>query len=241
VKKIVAVFLLVMGVCVFGGCSSKNVVTDISSLGYLDSSSKENIAYNLEMVAKKIKSFNFNGSITNKGKRHDFNGKVIVGATIEDSLIHITYKENNLYFKNGNVYLSYFYNNTNVVIKDSVDNYVKEIATLLEEKVNKYNEDKILNIIKNKKIDDIDFLDISEYVSKQEDHFNIEYKGFNMEVNDKYLPTKASYSKNKLIVSVNFNYEPVSIGVPVGYDLINMSIRGIKDLLDVEDVRDIIK
>ena len=109
-----------VGIVGFNGCSNKEVVTDVSYLNYLSNTSNENIAYNLSIVAREIKSSSFKGIVKFKGKQYYFDGEIIVKDSIENSLIHINYKNNDLYLKNGNIYLSYYYNGTNVIVKDTI-------------------------------------------------------------------------------------------------------------------------
>lgn len=240
-KKIISIFLLVIGIFSIGGCSSKTVVTDVSSLVYLDNSNNKNIAYNLSMVAKEIKSVNFSGDLIIKGKKYNFSGEAIIKETIENSLIHIKFNNNNFYLKNGNVYLSYFYNNTNVIIKDDIDSVVKETIALLKDKGVKCNESKIYDILKNKNIEAIDYEKLSEKLVKLENGFGIYYKNLKANLNDKYLLTSVSYSKKDFLINVNFGYSPVSIKVPLGYDLINMNVDSIKDLLKIDNISELIK
>jgi hypothetical protein len=240
-KKIISIFLLVIGIFSIGGCSSKAVVTDVSSLVYLDNSNNKNIAYNLSMVAKEIKSVNFSGDLIIKGKKYNFSGEAIIKETIENSLIHIKFNNNNFYLKNGNVYLSYFYNNTNVIIKDDIDSVVKETIALLKDKGVKCSESKIYDILKNKNIEAIDYEKLSEKLVKLENGFGIYYKNLKANLNDKYLLTSVSYSKKDFLINVNFGYPPVSIKVPLGYDLINMNVDSIKDLLKIDNISELIK
>ena len=240
-KKIIRVFLLVIGIFAIGGCSGKDVVTDVSSLNYLDSSSSENIAYNLALAADNLKSASFTGRLKVKGKTYNFSGEVIIKDSIENSIIHINYKNNNIYLKNKNIYLSYYYNNTNVIIKDSVDNFTDEVISLLKNYNVKCNESVIYDIIKNKGFEDINFDYLSKKIVEVDNGFVIDYKGSKTYLNNKYLPIVFSYSKKDISLSLNVSYNPVKISVPIGYDLINMQIEDVKDLLKVKNVSELIK
>ena len=240
-KKIISIFLLVIGVFSFVGCSDKEVITDVSSLSYLDSSSKENIAYNLELVSNEVKSIKFDGVLKIKENEYKFSGEAIVKGSIEDSLVHINYGKNNLYLKKGNIYLSYFYRNTNVIIKDDIDNFIKEVVVLLENKNINCDENKISKVIKEKELKDINYKTISEYITNEENGLSINYKDSITKLNNYYLPTAFYFSKNDMSVSVNFNYERVSVKVPFGYDLLNSSLDDIKDLLRVNNISELIK
>lgn len=240
-KRIIKVFLLVVGIFAFGGCNSNKAVTDVSSLVYLDSSNKENIAYNLSLVARELKGVKFDATVVVKDKQYKFNGEIIIKDSIENSVVHINYKDNNLYLKNGNVYLSYMYKNTNVIVKDSVENYIGEIVTLLENKGIKCNEEKINEAIKNKNLDDLNFYNIGDKIEKHDNGYVIEYKDTKTYLDNNYLPVVFEWSKNDLTIDVNFKYSPVSISVPVGYDLVDINIKEIKDLLRINSVSDLLK
>ena len=238
-KKIM-IFLLMIGVLTCSGCN-KEVVTDVSAISYLDNTSKENIAYNLGIAASNIKSAKFKGTLIVKDKEYNFSGEVIVGSSIENSLLHINYKDNNLYLKKGNVYLSYFYNNTNVIVKDSLDNYVYEIKNLLSSNNIKCNEEKIFNVLKNKNLDDINFISLSEKVVVRDNEYLISDENVEVTLNNKYLPINMKLVKKDIYLSINFEYSPVKINVPFGFDLITIDIDSIKDLLGIENIGELIK
>lgn len=239
-KKIISIFLLVVGIFALGGCN-KEVVTDVSSLSYLDSISKENIAYNLSLAAGEIKSASFKGNIIFKGKQYDFKGKIIVKDSIKDSIVHIEYSNNDLYLKKGNIYLSYMYNNTNVIVKDSVENYTKEVASLLKAKGINCDNEVILDFLEDKNIEDINFDNLSNYVEKIETGFLIKHKNIEAYLNDKYLPETFKYQKGDIGINVEVNYQPVAISVPIGYDLVDIKISTIKNLLKIDNIGELIK
>lgn len=240
-KKKINVFLLLIGVLVFGGCSNNSVKTDVSSLMYLQDNNKENIASNLKMVSEKIKSASFEAVINFKGKEYIVEGEVIVRDDLNGSLLHLKYKDNNLYLKNGNIYLSYMYNNTNVIVKDSVSDFANEIVSILKDKKVNVKEDKVYNILNNKWIDDINYNKVSEFVKKDELGYCVEYKGLKVLLDEKYLPKTLEYNKKDISLKTYFKYNPVKISVPVGYDMINIDIESIKDLLKVDNIGQLIK
>lgn len=240
-KKIIRIFLLVIGVFAIGGCNDKEVVTDVSLLTYLDSSNNENISYNLGLVANELKSASFTGSLKIKDKTYNFSGEVIINDSIKDSLLHINYKNNNLYLKNGNVYLSYYYNNTNVIVKDSLDAFSKEIISLLKTKGIQCNEEKINNILNNMSLIDINFDEVSKKIEKVESGFVIKYKDSSTYLNDKYLPITFDFIKNDVSLNINFVYNSVKIKMPIGYDLLTSDIEDIKQLLRVDNISELIK
>lgn len=233
-KKIVSVFLLVICFFSFVGCSNKSEVTSISSLNYLDNSSKENIEHNLKIASNVIKGFSFDGVLKVDGKEYKFKGEVIANGTIEDSVVHLNYDENNVYLKNGNIYIGYLHNNINIVVKDSVDNFLEETEIFFK------NKEVIKEFIKSKMIQDINFEKLSNLVDIEESGYSIRYDGMITRLNEFYLPVSFEYSKNDILVNVNIKYENVSIKVPFAYELFNSSLEDIKDLLGIEDIKELI-
>ena len=146
-KKMIKIFLLVVGVFAFNGCNSKKVVTDVSSLVYLDNSKEENIVYNLKMAADNIRSASFIATLILDGRQYDFDGEFIINDCLENSIMHINFNGSDLYLKKDNVYLSYRYNNTNVIIKDDVENLASEVVSILKGKGINVNEEKVYEIL----------------------------------------------------------------------------------------------
>lgn len=233
-KKFFAFFLLFVGLFAFNGCSNATIVSNNSNVVYRDVNSKEDLIYNMKESLENINGFNFNLTLTIKDKTYDFNGKVILKDTIENSIININYGDNSLYLKNKNVYLSYRYNNTNVIVKDSVEAFTNEVCSILHSKDKKCNSDKVLEIIKTKTLNDINYEKLADllYVNTQE----IVYKDLNASLSRDYRVTNIEYNNNHFKIEANLNYDKVSISVPIGYDLITMQIKDIKDLLKVEDL-----
>lgn len=240
-KKISRIFLLILGVFVFSGCCVKEVVTDTSSLTYLNSDTKENIAYNLNLAMRELKSTRFSGNLKVKEDEYYFTGEIIVGETIENSLIHINYKNNDLYLKKENLYVKVSYKDINVVVKDKLDIFVNEIVELLGKKGVESNKEKIIEIIKEKRVGDINYNEISEFIEKKKNGFEIEYKNYVAEFNESYLPTSFYLIEDDVSLNIDFNYEKVSIEVPFEYDLLNFKLEEIKDFLEIGTVSELIK
>lgn len=238
-KKIFRFFLLFVGLFAINGCNNTVTVSNNSEVVYKEVSTKDDLIYNVRESLENIKGVNFNGVLTIKDKSYNFDGKVIVGETIEDSIININYEKNSLYMKNGKVYISYRYNNTNVIIKDSVEAFVSEACNILHSKNKKCNESIILEIIKEKTLDDINYSKLIDtvFVSNNE----IDYKGFKATLSNDYRLTKVSYINKDVSVDVNVNYDKVSINIPLGYDLITMKVKSIKELLRLNSIVDLIK
>ena len=137
--------------------------------------------------------------------------------------------------------MSYFYNNTNVIVKDSLDNYVYEIKNLLSSNNIKFNEEKIFNVLKNKNLDDINFISLSEKVVVRDNEYLISDENVEVTLNNKYLPINMKLVKKDIYLSINFEYSPVKINVPFGFDLITIDIDSIKDLLGIENIGELIK
>lgn len=234
-KKIVRVFLLVVCCMTLGGCRNKAVVSDVSSIRYLDASTQSNIAHNLSNVAKQIKSAGFEGSVLVKDKEYYFSGEIIFGNHYEDSLLHIKYEKNEVYVKNKNVYVSSSYKGINFVIKDTVDNFSKEICDLLNNKGIKCKNDVVFDVLKNKNLNDLDFDDISKHLNKEENGFVVDYNEFKVELSELYLPETVTYVKGNLNVNMSMKYVPIKIEVPLGYNILNVSLDEVIDLLGVED------
>ena len=240
-KKISRIFLLMLGVFAFSGCSVKEVVTDTSSLNYLNSDTKENIAYNLNLAMRELKSTRFSGNLRVKEDEYYFTGEIIVRETIEDSLIHINYKNNDLYLKNENLYVKVSYKDMNIVVKDRLDVFVNEVVELLSKKGVESNKEKINEVIKEKRIEDIDYDRISKFIEEKEKGFEIEYKDCITKFNKSYLPTSFCLVKDDISLNIDFNYEKVSIIVPFEYDLLNFNIEEIKDFLEISTISELIK
>ncbi len=239
-KRIISFLTLVFSIFAIGGCNNKGQ-TNVSNVEYLAPTSKENIAHNLKVASKEIKSVSFNGGVSIDGKTYEFSGKVIVKDTIANSLLYIEFDNNHLYLKNGNIYLSYFYKNTNVVVKDSVDNYVKEICNILSSKGIVVSYEKIKDVINNKTLDDVDFNSISERVSKISDGYEINYKNLNLNLDDTYLVRQLSFKKDNISLNINFDYSGVKINIPLGYEVFNVNILSVKNLLKVDNLSELIK
>ena len=240
-KRIVGIFILLVSLVSLGGCSTDKSHTNISSLEYLEGTTKENIEYNLRLVSKKIKNISFNGVLTIENKPYEFEGNITIKNTIEDSLLHVKFRNNNLYLSNGKIYLSYFYKDTNVIVKDDIEKYVEEINEILLSKGKSFNENTIINFIKTKTVNDIDFKKISEKMNKTEDGFEINSNNIKIEFNNKYLVENLSVDKSNVSLDISFEYEDAKIKVPLRYDLINVSIETIKKLLRVDNIGELLK
>lgn len=238
-KKIFRFFLLFVGLFAINGCNNTVTVSNNSEVVYKAVNSKDDLIYNVRESLENIKGVNFNGVLTIKDKSYNFDGKVIVGETIEDSIINVNNEKNSLYVKNGKVYVSYRYNNTNVIVKDTIETFVKEACDILHSKDKKCNESLILEIIKQKTLDDIDYGRLIDkvFVSNNE----IDYKGFKTTLSSDYRIMKISYANKDVSVDVNINYDKVSINIPLGYDLITMKVKSIKELLRLNNIADLIK
>jgi len=240
-KKVFSIFLLFLTVFVMSGCSNADVSQNVSNIMYKEVKNEEDIIYNLNEAVNSVNGFSFTGVVTVKDKTYEINGEVIIKETIEKSTIHLNYKNNNLYLKNGKVYLSYYYNNTNVIIKDTLDNFLEEIINSLENKGIKCNEDKIYKIIKNKTIKDINYESLIKYLKAENAKYNFNYKSANVTLNDSFLPSSAKYENAHIKANIRFNYNNIAIKVPFGYNLLTIDIDEIKDLLKVEFISDLIK
>ncbi len=238
-KKIFRFFLLFVGLFAINGCNNIKTISNNSLVEYKAVNSKEDLIYNINESLRNIKGVNFDGTLTIKDKTYNFDGKVIVGDTIGDSIINVNYEKNSLYVKNGKVYVSYRYNNTNVIIKDSIETFVNETCNILHSKNKKCNESVILDIIKEKTLNDIDYSKLIDktFISENE----IDYKGFKTSFGSDYRPTLLSYTNKDLKVEVKLNYDKVSINMPLGYDLITMKVKSIKELLRLDNIADLIK
>lgn len=239
-KKVFRFFLLVVGLVVIGGCSNE-AVTDISNITYLDGTSVENIAINLKNTAKEIKATSFNGTLKINNELYEFNGEIIIDDTIENSIIHIKYKNNNLYIKEGNVYISYYYNNTNVIVKDELGAFIDEAIIALNSKGITINKEDIEKIIKDKTIEDIDYNFISEKIEKVDSNFLIKYKGNKMVFDNNYLVKELFLVKDNVELSLEFEYGKVKIDMPMGYDLFTLELQDIKALMRVDSMSELIK
>jgi hypothetical protein len=143
--------------------------------------------------------------------------------------------------KDGVIYLSYYYNNTNVIVKDTLDNFLKEIIASLKNKGVKCNEEKIYDIVKNKSVEDINLDVLMKYLNIEEGSYFFENKGVKVSLNDRFLPNELIYVNNKIKSSIRFDYEDVSIRIPLGYNIFTINIENLKETLDINYVSDLIK
>jgi len=240
-KKVFRFFLLFIAIFMVNGCSKGNVASNTMSINYKEIRNNKDVIYNLKTGINELNGFKFNMIVNVKNEEYSLSGKVILGETIEKSVINISYGKNNLYFKNGKVYISYYYNNTNVIIKDSLDNYIEEVAASLEKKGIKVNRDDIFDVIKSKSFNDVNFDVLSEYVYSNNGEYGVSYDGCVMLLNNKYLPSSIRYEKSDVEVNVDFNYDKVSIHIPWGYNLFTIDIKDIKELLRVDNISDLIR
>lgn len=239
-KKVFRFFLLVLGMVMIGGCS-KVAVTDLSGITYLEETSVENIAVNLANTVKRIKGTSFKGTLKIDDKLYEFNGEIIVNSTIEESLIHIKYKDNNLYIKDGNVYISYYYNNTNVIVKDELEVFIDEGIIALKSKGIAVDKEDIEKIIKDKTIEDINYNFISGKMEKVDSNFVLKYEENKMIIDNNYLVKELFLVKDNVELSLEFEYGKVDIDMPLGYDLFTINLEEIKELMRVNSMVELIK
>lgn len=240
-KKVSRIFLLFFMMFALVGCNKEATVSNVINTSYIDVKDANDVIYNTKLASNGIKGINFDGVIEVKGKEYALTGKIILGETIYDSIINVNYKKNSLYVKNGKVYLSYYYNNTNVIVKDSLDNFMEEVFSLLDSKNIKYNKEQIVDIIKNKTLNDVDEYKLTKYIINEGKEYSFKYKKYDISLNDKYLVKNLSYNNSKVKVSLNFNYDKVSIRIPLGYDILTINIKDLKELLKIDNVSDLIR
>ena len=240
-KKKVKVLVLMICLLAVGGCNVNRAVTEVSQLAYKEVKTNEDLAYNLNLVSNQIRSTKFMATLIVEDKKYDFSGEIIAKNTIANSIIHINYKNNNLYLKNGIVYLSYYYKNTNVIVKDNLDNFVNEAIALLQSRGIKCNKNKIDDIIKNKSLSDIDFTKISNKLENINEGYKLDYKGTSTIFSKDYLPVNFIVNKKNISLNMSLNYGTVSIKIPFGYNLLTLSIQDIKDLLEIDNISYLIK
>ena len=126
-------------------------------------------------------------------------------------------------------------------MKDNIENYIREIDSILLTKGISFNEENVINFIKNKTIKDIDFNVISKYVSKVNDGYEINHNNLKMKFDNDYLLEQLSFDKNNVSFALNFKYSNVKINIPLGYDIFNINIESIKKLLKVDNLSELIK
>lgn len=239
-KNVFKIFLLFLTVFVMAGCNKTVESSNVINLQYKQVSSKEDVIYNLEKAINNINGISFIGKITVGGKEYEITGKAILNSTIADSFININYGNNSLYIKDGNVYISYYYRNTNVIVKDSIDNFIEEIIGSLENKGIKCNKEKIYDVIKNKTLKDVDTKGLIKYLN-MDNGYSFIYKKYNIKLGNEFLPEMFSYENSKFKVRVDFDYEDISIRMPIGYNILTVSISDIKELLGLNYISDLIK
>lgn len=241
-KKIIRVFLLLVSVVSISGCKGKDkVFTDLSSLEYLEDTSQENIAHNLNLAVSSIKGVSFVGNIKVNDKSYGFIGELILNDSLKNSEMHIKYDEGDLYVKNNKVYLNYKYKNTNFILKDDVDKFVDEIIEVLEYKGIGCNESKIDKILNSNVSTLINFDDSSKLVEKIDNGYVINEKNNKIILDEKYLPISYMYTSKDVVGEITFQYNSVSVDVPLGYKLLNFNLDDAKNILGVENFSQFIK
>jgi hypothetical protein len=232
-KKVIS--LLLFFVCLIGvyGCNKKVYNDGINSVELIKSESKEDVVKNIKNVLDKVEGFNFSGYLKYKDKIYNISGKVVLGETIGKSIIVINYNSINIYLYNEEIYISYIYKNTNNIIKDGLENFIYEIPYI-------NNKESTIDFIRNKRIKDINYSDITSYLTKEQDGYVIDLKGLKLNVDNRFLINKLIYSNEDFNVELSFTYDAVSINVPIGYSLINLDINQIKKIMKINNIFDLI-
>ena len=101
---------------------------------------------------------------------------------------------------------------------------------------------KLINdIIKSKGKNDIDLMSFGAYLLQLNKNGKVDFKDYNVLLNDNFLPEMLEYENNGVKVSVAMCYNDVSIKIPFSYNLLTMSIKDIKKLLRIDNIGDFIK
>lgn len=240
-KKIISVLVLFVSLFMVGGCK-QDLTKNVFNASYKEVNSNDDLIYNLKSSISELKAVSFSGVVTFDNKEYDFSGEIINSGTIENGTLHIKIKDIEIYLKNKKVYISYNYNNTNFIVKDSLDNFENEIVSFLESKGIKCNEDKINSILKDKTLMDINYENISKAtISEENGNYVVEYKNLKSLLNSNYLPSEVVFENSTFRVDVDFSYDPISIKVPVGYDILTININGIKNILKLTNIIEIVE
>lgn len=223
-KNSLKILLLVTVICVVGGCSNSNSKNNIKVV-YNDNNVEK-----LKNTVEQVRNFTFSGVVNGEDKNYNISGKVIVRDSISKSDIMLNIDDNEIYIINGKVYISYKYNNLNIIIKDSFASFIEEIYRILEYRNISFKRDIIDDILYDKTIKDIDFNELYKI-------YNNEYEDKKLRLNKDYLPKEIEID-NRL--KFTFGYGDVSINVPLGYDMFTFTIDNLKNLLRVDNLGEVL-
>lgn len=240
-KKIFKNCLLLLSMFIMAGCSKSVESSNNIEVDYHEVNNNSDIIYNLKESLKQVKSFSFSLDILVNGKKHVIDGKIINRGTIENSVIRLDYLDNTLILNDKNIYISYKYNNYDVSIKDSLDNFIEETISSLEKKGIKCERDKIYSIIRDNTLSDVYLEWLSEFVVLSGDEYALNYENLNISLNEFYLPKEINLNNDHIVVIGNINYDTVSITIPSKYEMFSLSLKNVKSMLKVESISDLIK
>lgn len=240
-KRMFRSFLLFLAVFAMAGCSNSIESRNDMNINYIDVNGSKDVIYNLKNSLSEIKSFSFKAWITKNDEKYEVEGNVISNGTIENSIININYKDGSLLIKDKNVYVSYKYKGYDIVVKDSLDNFIEEIIVSLEKNGVKCDRGEIYDVIRSKKIEDVSLNELDKFIVISEGSYKFIYDDLKISLNEQFVPEQLSFKKDDIEIKAMFSYDTVSINVPVKYDLFTLNLNDIKNLMKIENISDLIK
>lgn len=232
-------FLLFFVIFSVSGCGNNHIEVSNDYFGdFLEVYDTEDVVSNFKKYVQAIRGFNFEGKVRIKDKEYVVDGKIISRGTIDKSIVSINYGDNYLYINEGVVTIGYIHKGMEIVVKDTLDNFVEEVVETLESKGVNCNKDKIYDVIRNKTIQDLNFEELTKWIVIDEG-YSFRYKDLLVELNDNYLPESLNFNYNDISFSVSLNYDNVVINEKNKFNFIVLSIKEIKEFLNIKNISDL--
>lgn len=256
-KKIIKM-LACLAICLsFTGCFSK-VYTRTGS-NQLDNcqTCKEveditNLVDNIMIMNKSVNSVNGNYTLVNSKDTYNLSFVAITKEKRAEwdlsAKTVIDNKEIKIYAKDGKFYVVYPNNGANIILKDTMENLLKEAKETLEILEAKYNKENLENLILGDKFAGINFEEIKksgEYVKNNDGTYTITYiengATWTYQVSSNYLIEVIKCSDVSFNSTLNLEYpKETSIVYPNGLDFFTVNIQNVKKLLEVESFAQVI-
>lgn len=236
-KKIFSCLFIAVFILFAGGCHTKNSSNNINVIY-----EEENVIFGVKNSVEQVKNFSFSGNLIIDNKRHDISGKVILGDSISVSAFELVFDDTVIYVVDEKVYISYVYNNSDIIIRDSLDVFVHEVCMVLSDKNINCKLDEINELINSGFYNSIDFTKLENINIEKENnnHYLISNDNLVISLDDRYLPNRLDIEKENISLEMEFNYDDLTIKVPFKYDIFPFNIGQIKRLLDVDNLSDLI-
>lgn len=158
-------------------------------------------------------------------------------------------KQVSVYLKDQKMYVIYPNNGANVILKDSMENIVKEAKTTLENLNAQYNKEKLENYLLGGKLEGFDFdmmKDIGTFEKKADKYtITLTHNNLTWEYDvtlDTFLIVETRCSGEGFNSVLNFNYpKEISITYPMGLDFLTMNIEDVKEILKIDSFSELLQ